>query len=105
MIHSIRCVFSCRFTKQSVRCKQALVYSSCGEEAGDFAFYVAKLADQRHTKKCELNVNAEYEGTAAFLYNSLDSFEFSKWYNKVEFHYKFDEDIVNLNPFHFMTLD
>ena len=51
------------FTRQNVRCKQALVASSCGKEAGDFAFYVAKLMDIRHAKRCNLNVNDEYKGS------------------------------------------
>ena len=56
------CPFINSFTRQNVRCKQALVSSSCGKEAGDFAFYVAKLIDIRHAKRCDMNVDDEYEG-------------------------------------------
>ena len=61
--HYFSCYFLNSFTRQNVRCKQALVSSSCGKEAGDFAFYVAKLIDIRHAKRCDMNVDDEYEGS------------------------------------------
>ena len=62
MFYYFSCPFINSFTRQNVRCKQALVSSSCGKEAGDFAFYVAKLIDIRHAKRCDMNVDDEYEG-------------------------------------------
>ncbi len=51
-----------RFTEENIQCKQALVSSSCGKDAGQFAFGVAKMADRKHAAKCSIQMSEKLHG-------------------------------------------
>ena len=70
MVVSTRCLCGhCSFLQQNVKCKEALVRTGCGSEAGVFAFYVAKMFRRKKLDKmqmdempCPVSMDVEYDG-------------------------------------------
>ena len=48
-------VGACSFLQQNVKCKEVLVRTGCGAEAGLFAFHVAKMFRRKKLEKMEMN--------------------------------------------------
>jgi len=61
-------VFSCSFLRERIHCKEALVSSACGVEAGHFAYSVVKLATEKQSTRhgCKITLERDYSGMICY---------------------------------------